>query len=113
MVSANCIRKNTKGCNREDGRLYLMDRFRKKFAVKNYCADCYNVIYNCQPLVLLSQQREVKELHPAELRMDFTGESAKEAERMIELYWKCFKKELPVSVPDIDYTKGHFRRGVK
>ncbi len=113
MVSANCIRKNTKGCNREDGRLYLTDRFRKKFAVKNYCADCYNVIYNCQPLVLLSQQREVKELHPAELRMDFTGESAKEAERMIELYWKCFKKELPVSVPDIDYTKGHFRRGVK
>lgn len=113
MVSANCIRKNTAECRKKDGKLYLTDRYQKRFAVKNYCADCYNVIYNCQPLVLLSRQEEVKALRPAELRMDLTLESEGAAERMIGLYWDCFKRGLPVEMPDMDYTNGHFRRGVK
>lgn len=113
MVTANCVRKNTKGCRKEEGKLYLTDRYRKKFLVRNFCAECYNVIYNCQPLMLLSQQEEVKSLHPAEIRMDMTAEPAKEMERMLGLYWNCFKKGRPVTVPDMDYTKGHFKRGVK
>lgn len=113
MISANCIQKNTKGCLKEEKRLYITDRYQKKFAVKNYCNDCYNVIYNCQPLMLLSQAEEIKELHPAELRMDLTFESLKEAERMIRLYGECFKENHLVPVPDMDHTKGHFKRGVK
>ncbi len=113
MISANCIRKNTKGCKSADGQMYLTDRYQKRFAVRNYCSDCYNVIYNCQPLVLLFRHEEVKGLHPAELRMDLTLETREEAGRMIRLYGECFKKDLTVSMPDMDYTNGHFRRGVK
>lgn len=126
MVTANCIRKNTdrclkaeegsgrkKQCQKESGWLYLTDRYKKRFPVKNYCADCYNVIHNCEPLVLLQQCKEVRSLGAAELRMDLTVETEEEAERMIGLYWDCFKKNLPVKMPDMDYTKGHFRRGVK
>lgn len=113
MVTANCIRKNTGRCTGEDGWLNLTDRRQKRFPVKNCCADCYNVVYNCQPLMLLAQSEEVRRLNPSELRMDMTIESAKEMERMIGLYWECFKENRPVEMPDMDYTKGHFRRGVK
>lgn len=113
MVTANCVRQNTGKCAGKDGWLSLTDRYQKKFPVKNYCADCYNVIYNCHPLMLLAQSEEVKILSPSELRMDLTLESGEETERMILLYWKCFKENCPVKLPDMDYTKGHFRRGVK
>lgn len=113
MVSANCVRQNTGKCGRKDGWLSLTDRYQKKFPVKNYCSDCYNVIYNCHPLMLLAQSEEVKILSPSELRMDMTLENPEEMERMILLYWKCFKENCPVKLPDMDYTKGHFRRGVK
>ncbi len=113
MISANCIQKNTKGCLGKEKRLYLTDRYQKKFAVKNWCTDCYNVIYNCQPLMLLSQSGEIKGLHPGELRMDLTFESLKEAEQLIRIFGECFKENLSVPVPDMDYTKGHFKRGVK
>ena len=63
--------------------------------------------------MLLSQAEEVRNLRPAELRMDMTVETVKEAKRMILLYWECFKENRPVKMPDMDYTKGHFRRGVK
>ncbi len=113
MVSVNCVRQNTGKCGRKDGWLSLTDRYQKKFPVKNYCSDCYNVIYNCHPLMLLAQSEEVKILSPSELRMDMTLENPEEMERMILLYWKCFKENCPVKLPDMDYTKGHFRRGVK
>jgi putative protease len=113
MVTANCIKKNTDRCSKEDGYLYLTDRYQKKFLVKNCCDCCYNVMYNCSPLMLLSQAEEVRNLRPAELRMDMTVETVKEAKRMILLYWECFKENRPVKMPDMDYTKGHFRRGVK
>lgn len=113
MVTANCICKNTDRCAGEDGWLILTDRYQKRFPVKNYCADCYNVIYNCQPLMLLGQSEEVRKLQPSELRMDMTLESEEGTERMIRLYWECFKENRPVNMPDMDYTKGHFRRGVK
>lgn len=113
MVTAGCIRKNTGGCAGKEGWLSLTDRYQKKFPVKNYCIDCYNVIYNCQPLMLLAQSEEVRRLNPPEIRMDMTLETAEEAERMIGLYWECFKENRPVRMPAMDYTKGHFRRGVK
>lgn len=113
MVTANCIRKNTDRCTGKDGWLSLTDRYQKKFPVKNYCTDCYNVIYNCQPLMLLAQSEEAGRLSPSEFRMDITIENTEETEQMIESYWECFKEKRPVRMPDIDYTKGHFRRGVK
>lgn len=113
MITANCIQKNTAGCRHKEGFLYLTDRYHKKFAVKNCCNYCYNVIYNCQPLVLLSQQEEIKTLNPHEIRMDFLTEKKEETEQLIELYWTCFKKNEPVEMPDMDFTRGHFKRGVK
>ncbi len=113
MVSANCIQKNTAGCTKKDGILYLTDRYKKKFAVKNYCKYCYNITYNPSPLMLLHQKEEVLRLNPAELRLDFVTESAQEVRKMTELYTKAFLEGQDVQIPDMEYTKGHFKRGVK
>ncbi len=113
MITANCIQKSTGTCRHEDGVLYLTDRYQKKFAVKNDCKCCYNIIYNSQPLMLLNQAEEVKSLYPAELRLDLFDESSGDMESVIEAYYQCFKEDRSADVPDIDYTKGHFKRGVK
>lgn len=113
MISAGCVKKSVGACAKKDGETILTDRKRNKFIVRNHCNYCYNVMYNCQPLLLLSRQEEVKRLRPAELRLDFLNETKEEAEQLLRLYWECFVKDISVNVPDISYTNGHFKRGVK
>lgn len=113
MVSANCIQKNTKGCTGKDALLYLTDRYKKKFAVKNYCKYCYNVTYNPVPLLLLSQAEEIRELAPAYVRLDFVTESREEMKDVIDSYAKIVLEGRKAELTDMEYTKGHFKRGVK
>lgn len=113
MVTANCVRKTLGTCTHESGMIYLTDRYQKKFAVKTECSWCYNVIHNCSPLLLLTQKAEVCRLAPAEIRLDFTDETEQETAEMIDLYRSSFIEEREIQIPDMDYTKGHFKRGVK
>lgn len=113
MVSAGCVRKNTAQCTGKDGILYLTDRYQKKFAVRNFCKYCYNVIYNSSPLMLASQKDEIDDLEPKGIRLDFTMESEEETKEILELYKDIFIYEKNTEMPDVDYTRGHFKRGVK
>ena len=45
MTTANCVHKNTKGCDKKQKLIYLKDRYNKSFAVCNNCKECYNTIY--------------------------------------------------------------------
>lgn len=113
MLTANCIQKSGGGCSRAEGLLFLEDRQRKKFPVKNCCRYCYNIIYNCAPLDLVSLADEVESLDPAGLRIDLTLETKEEAERILKRCYRTFvlgEKDLP---PEGEYTRGHFKRGVK
>lgn len=113
MISANCIVKNTKGCTKKQSMLFLSDRYHKKFAVKNECRYCYNVIYNSAPLMLLHQAEEIKKLRPAYVRLDFTMETEAEMREIVRLYSEVFLDGHNAGVPEMEYTKGHFKRGVK
>ncbi len=113
MISANCIQKNAGGCTKKDGTQYLTDRYKKKFMVKNYCKYCYNITYNPDPLMLLHQKEEIIRLAPAVLRLDFVIESARQVRKIIEWYTKTFLDRETITIPDMEYTKGHFKRGVK
>ena len=93
--------------------MYLTDRYQKKFAVKNYCNCCYNVTYNSSPLVLLNQKDEIERLAPLCLRMDFTLEDKNEVSQMIDLYTRAFLCGEEIDISQMDYTRGHFKRGVK
>lgn len=115
MISAQCLPKNTKGCDKKPAVCYLKDRYGKLFPVKNYCNACYNVIYNTSPLTLLQQWEELQRLAPAAVRLSFTTEQPYRMEQIFAMYRKAVIEEQKVSVEQYfkDYTNGHFKRGVE
>ena len=113
MVSAQCITKTTKGCKKQKGRLGLTDRYQKKFTVKNHCDYCYNVIYNTAPVVLLDQTAEIMDLAPKALRLHFTIEDKTRVKEILEMYENVFLKGDTYKEPVIEFTRGHFKRGIK
>lgn len=113
MITANCIWKTTSGCSKKKGTLYLSDRYKKKFAVKNYCRYCYNIMYNCIPLVLFDLTDEIRRLDFSRIRLDFTIEKADQVYTVIHLCKKAFGGEKEGQLLNSEYTRGHFKRGVK
>ncbi len=113
MISAQCIQKTTKGCTKMRGRLSFVDRYQKTFQVKNQCDACYNVIYNTAPVVLTDQKKEILELAPKALRLHFTVENKKKVQEILSLYEDVFLKGSTVTEPDMEFTRGHFKRGIK
>ena len=113
MISAGCIQKTSASCDGKGGVLSISDRYQKKFAVRRYCRDCYNVMYNSAPLFLADKAEEVHALAPAELRLDFTTESSGQVKEICHAYTLAFDKGCKTEPPMQDYTRGHFKRGVK
>ncbi len=113
MVSAQCVQKTTAGCKKQRGRIVIKDRYNKDFVVKNQCDYCYNVIYNTAPVVLTDQRSDVMELSPKALRMHFTIEDKETVKNMLRLYENVFFKDGKEIEPDFEFTRGHFKRGIK
>ena len=113
MISAGCIQKTSASCDGKGGILSISDRYQKKFAVRRYCKDCYNVMYNSAPLFLADKAEEVHALAPAELRLDFTTENSGQVKEICHAYTLAFEKGRKTEPPMQDYTRGHFKRGVK
>ena len=113
MVSAQCVKKTTEGCKKQKGRLTLKDRYHKDFVVKNHCDYCYNMIYNTAPVVLSDQKEEVMGLKPKALRLHFTIEDRNAVKEMLRLYEDVFFNNGKEREPDIEFTRGHFKRGIK
>lgn len=115
MTSAQCIQKTFGRCGREArfGICYLKDRYAKEFPVRNVCSECYNIIYNPQPLSLIQLAEEIRQLQPASYRLWFTIEQ----EETVRLVLKNTKQAfLDHQKPDLSavtaaYTNGHYKRG--
>lgn len=105
MISAGCVHKNTKNCDKKSGITYLQDRYNVLFPVKNYCNDCYNVIYNSVPTKLFGEQQRLIQSGILHFRLDFSIEKAREVENILNLYEGTGN--------EIDYTNGHYKRGVE
>lgn len=119
MISAGCVYKSLKRCRKGDKRPFgpedyyrLKDRKNMKFAVKPVCRECYNIIYNSQPLSLLNLRSQVAELNPASVRLNFTLENALQTKKVLESFEKNYCKNVPVE-DFSDFTRGHFKRGVE
>lgn len=113
MVSTQCIQKTTGGCTGQKGKLTIKDRYQKVFTVKNHCDYCYNIIYNTAPLVLTDQKAEILDLNPKALRMHFTMEDRTAMANMMNLYEKVFYQDACGVEPNVEFTRGHFKRGIK
>ena len=119
MISAGCVYKSLKHCRKGDQRKLrpedyyrLKDRKNMKFAVKPVCKECYNVIFNSQPLSLLNLRNQVASLAPSSLRLSFTLEDGFQTKKVLEGFDKNYRKNVPVE-DFADFTRGHFKRGVE
>ena len=100
MTTANCVHKNTKGCDKKQKLIYLKDRYNKSFAVCNNCKECYNTIYNSLPTMLIKNISKLKEAGIRSFRYSFTIESPKQIKAVMD-------------DKVAEYTNGHYKRGVE
>ena len=105
MVSAGCVHKNAVNCDKRSQVTYLKDRYNVLFPIRNYCNDCYNIVYNSVPTLLFGELERLKTYGITHFRLQFTLESAKETENILQL--------LQGKGQEIEYTKGHYKRGVE
>lgn len=113
MVSAQCVTKTVAGCRKKKGILVMKDRYQKEFFVKNNCDYCYNIIYNSLPVVLTDQKQEIEDLMPKAMRLQFTVEKKENVRKVLDLYRAVFLENQAAREPDMEFTRGHFKRGIK
>ena len=113
MITAQCIHKNTLGCMHQHKVLNLKDRYSVHFPVKNFCSECYNVIYNSIPVCLFKEDVTVKKIAPAAVRLSFTTETEEETEQILTIYGDIYKNGGILGQMPMECTNGHFKRGVE
>ena len=113
MITAQCIHKNTLGCMHQPKVLNLKDRYSVHFPVKNFCPECYNVIYNSLPVCLFKEDVTVKKIAPAAVRLSFTTETEEETEQILTIYGDIYKNGGILGQMPMECTNGHFKRGVE
>lgn len=113
MITAQCIHKNTLGCMHQHKVLNLKDRYSVHFPVKNFCSECYNVIYNSLPVCLFKEDVTVKKIAPAAVRLSFTTETEEETEQILTIYGNIYKNGGILGQMPMECTNGHFKRGVE
>lgn len=113
MITAQCIHKNTLGCMHQHKVLNLKDRYSVHFPVKNFCSECYNVIYNSLPVCLFKEDVTVKKIAPAAVRLSFTTETEEETEQILTIYGDIYKNGGILGQMPMECTNGHFKRGVE
>ena len=106
MLTAQCLRKNTVGCDQTPGVMMLTDERGARFPVMNRCGSCMNEIYNSVPLDLTDLKEETLRTGAGSLRFAFTVESKELVRSVLERY---LRGEAPVG----EFTRGHFKRGVE
>ncbi|MDD2980380.1 MAG: U32 family peptidase [Hespellia sp.] len=113
MVSAQCVKNTTRFCDHTAGLLTIKDRYQKEFYIKNDCNYCYNVIYNCAPLFLADRKSEVESLRNRAVRLDFTLENEVDTEKVLDCYLASFSEGADAGSIGVEFTRGHFNRGIK
>ncbi len=116
MISAQCVQNTALGCckNKENDELILRDRYGKHFPMKRNCDECYNVIYNSVPLSLHTELTKLQKMKFNRYRLRFTIETPSEAMEIIQSFQNRLEKgNQDDLLTTLNYTKGHFKRGVE
>lgn len=118
MYTAQCIYKNFEEChknNRPKNVLSLKDRYGKQFPVLCDCTNCYNTIFNTQPLYLFGQKDKIEKMGFSGYRLEFLLESERETEEILKQYKDTFieNKKADMTKWENRFTNGHFKRGIE
>lgn len=111
MISAGCSLKTCGQCSHSDTMYEIKDKLNNKFKTKCVCDYCYNIMHNCKPLSLLKYERDVRSLNVESVRLNFTLETEKQVENILDKYIASFINNKNI-VDNTDSTRGHFKRGV-
>lgn len=107
MVTKNCIKKTKDKCDKKTGFTELKDRKNVTFFVYSDCEKCMNTIYNSVPLSLHNHIRQNHDVF-RRFYFDFTKETPKECEEIIDYYFGNAKNDFPIK----NFTTGHFNKPV-
>lgn len=113
MVTANCLHKTLGSCRKQQEIWRLADRYKKEFPVVNECRWCYNVIYNCEPLSLLKNAKEVEQISPKSLRLSFVMEDEHQIRQILRQFVEVFCHKGKAEPIEGAFTRGHLKRGVE
>ncbi|MBR3245171.1 MAG: hypothetical protein IKF90_21175 [Parasporobacterium sp.] len=139
MITAQCLQKNYFGCRKENlGRpkaggsagelktdkpvkvrenlLAFSDEKKNSFFAAAECSNCYNIIYNGQPTVMLDKTKKSEEgflidrTNYQNILFDFTIETPEEIHRILEGF---FEEKSPETYLPEKLTRGHHYKGVQ
>ena len=125
MITAQCLRKNTVGCDGTPSLMFLQDETKARFPVRNRCGVCMNEICNSVPLDLTGLDGEIQRSGAMLRRLTFTIESAgqttevlqraarKETAQREASQRKASQKDAPQRESSAPFTRGLFRRGAE
>ncbi|WP_250278811.1 U32 family peptidase [[Clostridium] colinum] len=96
---------------------YLKDRTGACFPIKNDCFNCVTTIINKSPLFVLNKYEEINKLSNQYFRISFVDENKEEIKNIITYYSKTLINKEHFNIKNspfknLDYTNGHFFRGV-
>lgn len=110
MVMENCPIKTNYKCGES---VCLRDRKKEIFPL--LCAPgCYCELFNSKPVYMADKFNDLKKLHVNAYKLNFTTESARECETIIEEYINAMAgKKIDCYFPENSFTRGHYYRGVE
>jgi putative protease len=116
MITASCQKAYCRGCDKKEEILYLQDRYKEQFPVKNNCFGCYNEIYNSRNYQLITEKDILQTLGFGGYRLDFSLETASQVRQVLNDVQSVFlstENDRDLAKQYSTFTKGHFKRGVE
>ena len=104
MLTENCILKNADKC-KCDGVGYIFDRKGEKLPVIKDMGECRSILLNAKPIFMLDKADEIRRAGISKSMVFFTIEAEKECQMICDFIFSGGKI-------NIDYTRGHFYKGV-
>lgn len=110
MISAQCSYKEAFGCHKESGFYTITDRLGNDMMCFKQCHFCTNFIFNAHKTYLVDKIADYQAVGVNEFRIDFTDETEEEMKAVLGAVGQGLP---PESIGLKDFTRGHFKKGVR
>ena len=120
MVSVNCISGNyCGGCAQKNSQMMnLTDDMGNVFYVRNYCGECYNIMYNGVPTSILDRLDLIHDSF-TDVYIELTVEDGEKTNKIMDYIEKNIiglddmEQDNDLHAPIKEYTRGHYFKGIE